>query len=504
MDCILTIDISTSSVKVCAYDFSGKLVAFRKASLSIFYPNPDYSEQDPEHVYVTVLFVLRDFINEQILPSNYKIETIVFSASMHSVLPVNNKGVPIGNAMIWSDNRAKKEADLIKESEYANQIYQNTGTPIHAMSPLAKIKWIKNNQPERFKKASKFISLKEYIIYQFTNQYVIDYSMASATGFFNIKEKKWEEMSLYISGIDSSYFSDAVSVFNSDLKFKPNIAKALNLPKNTKVLVGSTDGCLATLGSGVFKEGQATISITYSGAVRVAGDKFINDNDQRFFNYILDDDIYISGGPTNNAGVVLEWFSSHFRNHKIIHDFEDVVEGLFKEATLVKSGSDGLLFLPYLLGERAPIWNSNARGSYFGINIKHESKHFLRATIEGVIFEIYSIGKILEDYRKIDQLHLTGKYASLPICASIISDVFGKKVKLSDEVENVNKGAALLGMIDAGVFKNIEEAALSINEKSVFEPNMANNEVYKKLFNIFERLTLKMREEFELIEQLQH
>ena len=504
MECILTIDISTSSVKVCAYDFSGKLVLFRKASLSIFYPHPDFSEQDPEHVYVTVLFLLRDFIYEQIIPTNYKITSLVFSASMHSVLPVNHKGVPIGNAIIWADNRAKKEADNIKDSELSNQIYKNTGTPLHAMSPLAKIEWIRINQPERFKKASKFISLKEYILFQFTNQYVIDYSMASATGFFNIKGKKWETKSFDISNLNPNYFSEPVSVFNSDLKFKPNIAKALNLPKNTKILVGSTDGCLATIGSGVFGEGQATISITYSGAVRVAGNEFIEDKEKRFFNYVLDDNIYISGGPTNNAGVVLEWFSSHFRNHKIIHDFEDVVEELFKEATLVKSGSDGLLFLPYLLGERAPIWNSNARGSYFGINIKHESKHFLRATIEGVIFEMYSIGKILENYRKIDQLHLTGKYASLPICASIISDVFGKKVILSDEEENVNKGAALLGMIDAGIFKNIEEAALSINEKKVFEPNLVNNDVYKKLFNIFERLTSKLSPEFDLIEQLQH
>jgi gluconokinase len=199
----------------------------------------------------------------------------------------------------------------------------------------------------------------------------------------------------------------------------------------------------------------------------------------------------------------LEWFASNFRNHPIVLDFEDAVEDLFKEATLVKSGSNGLLFLPYLLGERAPIWNSNARGCYFGINIKHQPKHFLRATIEGIIFEIYSIGKILEKYRKIDKLYLTGKYASLPICAGIISDVFGKKVLVSNEDENVNKGAALLGMIDAGVFKNLEEAAKSIATKNIFEPVSENNETYQKLFEIFQRLTHKLSEEFEMIEKLQ-
>ncbi|OYU94014.1 MAG: gluconokinase [Bacteroidetes bacterium B1(2017)] len=503
MDCIITIDINTSAVKIAAYDLAGKLVAFRKGSFSILYPQPDHSEQDPEQVFITVLFVLKDLIREQILPLNHKIVSIVFSASMHSVLPVDSKGNPLGNAIIWADNRAKNEADMIKKLINADSIYENTGTPIHAMSPLAKISWIKNTQPERFKKTSKFISIKEYVIYQFTNQHVIDNSMASATGLFNIKEKKWEQQSMDISGLKTSQFSDYASIFNTDLKLKPGLARSLEIPKNTRIILGSTDGCLATLGSGVFGEGQATISISHSGAVRVAGKKVIKDKEHRFFNYILDQETYISGGPTNNAGVVLEWFASNFRNHPIILDFEDAVEDLFKEATLVKSGSNGLLFLPYLLGERAPIWNSNARGCYFGINIKHQPKHFLRATIEGIIFEIYSIGKILEKYRKIDKLYLTGKYASLPICAGIISDVFGKKVVVSNEAENVNKGAALLGMIDAGVFKNLEEAAKSIAMKNIFEPVSENNETYQKLFEIFQRLTHKLSEEFEMIEKLQ-
>jgi gluconokinase len=503
MDCIITIDITTSAVKIAAYDLAGKLVAFRKGSFSILYPQPDHSEQDPEQVFITVLFVLKDLVREQIVPYNFNINSIVFSASMHSVLPVDSKGNPLGNAIIWADNRAKNEADLIKKSTNAKSIYENTGTPIHAMSPLAKIAWIKNTQPERFKKASKFISIKEYVIYQFTNQLLIDYSMASATGLFNIKEKKWEQQSMDVSGLKTSQFSDFASVFNADLKLKPGLARSLGIPKNTRIILGSTDGCLATLGSGVFGEGQATISITYSGAVRVAGNKVIKDKEQGLFNYILDEETYISGGPTNNAGVVLEWFASNFRNHHMISDFEDIVEDLFKEATLVKSGSNGLLFLPYLFGERAPIWNSNARGSYFGINIKHQPKHFLRATIEGIIFEIYSIGKVLEQYRKIDELHLAGKYASLPICAGIIADVFGKKVIVSDEAENVNKGAALLGIIDAGVFKTLEEAAKSISMKNTFEPVFENNDTYKKLFAIFQRLTHKLFEEFELIERLQ-
>jgi gluconokinase len=502
MDCIITIDINTSAVKIAAYNFSGKLIAFRKGSFSILYPFADHSEQDPEQVFITVLFVLKDLLKEQILPKGHNVYSIVFSASMHSVLPIGNKGNPLGNAIIWSDNRAKKEADWIKTLENAQEIYENSGTPIHAMSPLAKIAWIKDNQPERYKNTYKFISIKEYIIYQFTKQYLIDYSMASATGLFNIKKKVWEQNSLDISGLKIDQFSEFVPVLNANLKLKPQIAKSLGISKDTKIIIGSTDGCLATIGSGVYKDGQATISISHSGALRVVGSEIIKDEKQRFFNYVLDNDLFISGGPTNNAGVVLEWFASNFRNHPIINDFEDVVEELFEEATLVKSGSNGLIFLPYLLGERAPIWNSNARASYFGININHKSKHFLRATIEGIVFEIYSIGKILENYRDINQLHITGKYASLPISAGIISDVFGKKVIITNEEENVNKGAALLGMVEAKIFSNIKEAAKSIELKNIFEPVKDNNEVYKKLFEVFERLTNKLGEEFDILEGL--
>lgn len=503
MECVITIDIGTSGVKIVAYDMSGNQVAFKKGTYSILYPNANYSEQDPEQVFITVLFVLKDILQEQIFSKNIKVTSLVFSGSMHSVLPVDIKGTPLGNAIIWADNRAKKEADYIKNSKYASIIYQNSGTPIHPMSPLAKIAWIKNNCPEIFNKTYKFISIKEYIIYQFTNEYLIDYSMASATGLFNIKNKTWEQKSLDLFGLNANQFSEYTSIYNSSLRLKPSIASSLGLPKKTKLIIGSTDGCMATIGSGVYGNGQATISIGHTGAVRVLGKEIINDAEGRFFNYVLDDSTYISGGPTNNAGIVLEWFASNFRNQEIIYDFEDVAEELFKEATLVKSGSNGLVFLPYLLGERAPIWNSNARGCYFGINIKHEAKHFLRATIEGIILEIYSIGNILKNHRKIDNLHLTGKYASLPICAGIVADVFGKRVLLSSEEENINKGAALIGLIEAGVFHNLEEASKNIKFQRILEPNKENNEIYKKLFKIFERLTHKLTEEFDMLEELQ-
>lgn len=503
METIITIDIGTTAVRIVAYDLMGNRIAHRKGTYPTFHSQPDYSEQDPEQVFITVLFVLKGLMNDQIYAKKCKVNAIVFSASMHSVLPVDKNGVPLGNAIIWADNRAKNEAIEIKNSAIGKEIYNVTGTPIHAMSPLAKIRWIKNHDQERFSKTYKFISLKEYVLFQFTGEYLVDYSMASATGLFNIKDLKWEQKSLDLAGISTENLSEATPIFNSSLRLKPQFAKSLRLSDKTKIIIGSSDGCLATIGSGVVSEGHATISITSSGAVRVAGNEFLNDEKQRFFNYILDENRYISGGPTNNGGVIFEWFTSQFGNFSNSLDFEDTVEELFKEAAQVQAGANGLIFLPYLLGERAPIWNSNARGAYFGINITHETKHFVRATIEGILFELYSISKILETYRKIDVLHVTGNFGTLPLWTSIIADIFGKKVQVSKESNSINLGACLVGLTEMGVYKSLDEASRMIQTEKVFEPNQKNYEVYEKFFEIFEKLTSKLSEEFDLIAQLQ-
>jgi gluconokinase len=503
MDCIITIEIGTTAVKVYGFDLAGKIIAQRKGIYPTFHPQPDYSEQDPEQIYITLLFVLKSFLNEQIHTQNHRVVAVCFSASMHSALAVDNAGNPLGNAIIWADNRAIKEADELKNTDLGNRIYHATGTPIHPMSPLAKITWMKNNEPEKFAKASRFISIKTYIIQQLTGNYVVDYSMASATGLFNIHTLKWNQESLDYAGIKSDKIPDVVSVFNDDLKFKKEVAISLGLSPKTKIIIGGSDGCLATLGSGVVNEGKATISIAASGAVRVAGKEVLKDEKQRFFNYLLDKDFYVSGGPSNNGGVVFEWFARQFGDFNNSLDFEDAVNDLFKDASQVSIGANGLIFLPYLFGERAPLWNANARGMYFGLNISHEQKHFVRATIEGILFEIYSIGKILETYRKIDTLYVNGAFASLPLWASILADMYGKTVYVNNTPDSASMGAALLCLTKLGIYQNLEEAANQIQSNQIYQPNTSNHAVYMQYFEIFERLSHKLNDEFDAIVRLQ-
>lgn len=501
--CIITIEIGTNAVRVVAFDLSGKTIASMKGSYPTFHSQPDFSEQDPEQIFITLLYVLKNLLNEHIHPQKIQVISICFSASMHSVLAINKSGTPLGNAITWADNRAKKEVELLKGSADGDKIYTATGTPMHPMSPLFKIAWLRNNDKERFSNTSKFIQLKTYIIQQLTGEYLIDYSLASATGLLNIHTIKWEEEALAYAGINKSMLADPVPVFTSCGKLKKAYQNSLGLTADTKLIVGSSDGCLATLGAGVWDGTKATITIEDSGAVRIIGQKVLTDKQQRFFNYLLTENCYVSGGPTNSGGIIFEWFAKQFGDFKYAYDLEHTMKDLIAIATKVEAGADGLLFLPYLLGERAPIWDANARGVYFGINIKHERKHFIRAVIEGILFEIYSIGKILGEHSTYKSLSINGSFASIPLCAQIIADIFNKPVSISPHNYSVGSGAYLLSATEMGIFKSLDDAARSIVLTEEYFPKKNVNGIYMGNFKIFEMLSNKLKPDFEDVVNLQ-
>lgn len=502
-DCILTIDLGTGAVRIFAFDLQGIFIGSMKGSYPTFHREPDQSEQDPEQIFITVLYVLKNLLTERIHPSGYRVNAICFSAAMHSVLPVDKKGNPLGNAITWSDNRGKKEARQLRSSPSGKTIYDATGTPIHPMSPLIKITWMKNEDRHRFHLTARFLSLKSYIIQQLTGETVIDYSLASATGLFNIHSFQWEDAALDYAGILASQLPQLVPVFHSSLRLRQEYQASLGLDAGTRIIAGASDGCLATLGAGVWGEGKATITVEQSGAVRVVGKEVLIDEKQRLFNYVLTRDYYVSGGPTNNGGVIFEWFTREFGSFRKAFDLEEAMEGLIQEAARIPAGSDGLLFLPYLLGERAPIWNANARGVYFGLNMQHRQQHLIRATIEGILFEIYSIGKTLEEHRAIHTLSINGSFAAYPFWAQLIADMFNKPVHVRNNSDSIGLGAFLVAATEMGMYKSLEEATRGIDLPGMFRPDKNNNEVYMRLFPIFERLSAKLADDFEEIAGLQ-
>jgi gluconokinase len=475
-----------------------------KGSYPTFHLQPDYSEQDPQQIFITMLYVLKNLLTEVIHPKHYHVTCLCFSASMHSLLAIDKAGVPVGNVITWADNRGKKEAHELKTSVLGTTLHDTTGTPIHPMSPLIKIMWMKRHDADRFNSASKFLSIKSYIVEQLSSEYVIDYSLASATGLFNIHTMKWDSTALEYAGITTARLPDLTSVFANPGKLRREYQSSLGLKDDVRIMVGSSDGCLATLGAGVWGEGKATITIEDSGAVRVVGKNVLRDEKHRFFNYRLTEDYFVSGGPTNNGGVIFEWFAKQFGDLRDSFNLDQCTENLLREAATVSAGSEGLLFLPYLLGERAPLWDANARGSYFGINIKHQRQHFIRATIEGILYEIYSIGRILEEHRTINSLSLNGSFATIPLCSQMLADIFNKPVNTIQNSNSIGLGAFLLCATDMGLFNSLDDAAKSVSLHEEIRPQKADHNVYSAYFRIFENLSYKLKDEFEAISQLQN
>nr|MDQ3396069.1 gluconokinase [Bacteroidota bacterium] len=493
------------STKAIAFDDSGKILSQNAQKYPVYSPTSTYSEQDPEEIFQAVLSTVN--LTWANIKGAYQLEGISFSSAMHGVMPVDKNGVPLMHCIIWADTRSNDIAKRIKMGELGDYLYQRTGTPIHPMSPLCKITWIKDNLPDIFSKTHKFISFKEYIFYKLFNKYLIDISVASCTGLFDIWDISWNKEALSIAGIDEAKLSVPVSPYHQEIHPDANFEKLMGIPKGVPFIIGANDGCLANLGSNAIQPGRAAITIGTSGAIRMAFRQPLQDAKARIFNYLLSEDTYISGGPVNNGGIVLQWFLENISREKeetsLPGDINDYSADL-EQAANITAGSEGLIFLPYILGERAPHWNADARGVFFGLNIKHTRAHMIKAILEGVIYGIYSVAEALESTgEKIETIYANGGFARSDYWVQILADIFGKKVLVSESVESSAWGAALMGMFALRKKPHLDDQDYFQEKLRVFIPDERNHKIYKSTFIIYNRLYEKLKDEFSMLNTFQ-
>ncbi|MBU3190023.1 gluconokinase [Clostridium bowmanii] len=506
MEYLIGLDIGTSSTKAIAFDLLGHVISKCNIGYPILNPRSSWSEQNPEEMFDAVINTIKSVVSENDKKGN-KLLGVSFSSAMHGIMAVNENGNKLTDCIIWADTRSTEYSERIKNSKIGHEIYMKTGTPIHPMSPLCKLAWMKDNMGLIFKNAFKFISIKEYVFYKLFHKYVVDYSIASATGLFDIYELRWNKNSLKVAGISEDKLSTPASTTQVFKDMDKRYADLMGIDIETPFIIGGSDGCLANLGANAIKPGDAAVTIGTSGAIRIIADKPKNDESERIFSYILTEDHFVLGGPVNNGGIIFRWFRDNFSQIELDKAETlgvDTYELLTSEASKVPAGANGLIFLPYLLGERAPNWDANSRGVFFGINITHKREHFLRALLEGVIFGVYSVGKALEETTgNIDTIYATGGFVRSELWVQMLADVFNKKVVIAESYESSCLGAVVLGMKAIGLIDNIEEVKKLVPISQTFKPNIVNHEVYMKTFEIYERLYLKLKDEFVNISLLQ-
>jgi gluconokinase len=476
MEYFLGIDIGTTSVKSVAFSKEGKTLCESSISYPIHHPFPDWSEQDPEEIVRALVKTVENILQE-LHPQVPMLCS--FCSAMHSLIAVDEKGMAISPSIIWADNRAAGISTRIHKEKRAKVFYQHTGLPIHAMSPFCKLLWLKENQKELFDRAFKFVGIKEYVFYKLFGVYAIDVSVASATGLLNAGNLQWDPWILEQVGITTDKLSEVVPV--DKVFYSPGIFPSL---QKVPFVAGGSDGAMANIGS-TEEPGSLVITVGTSSAARVILSRPYIDPAMRTFCYYIKNNQWLLGGASNNGGIVLQWL-----HENIFHSEKSVTDFLI-QASDVKPGSEGLIFLPYLLGERAPIWNADAKGVMFGLQICHSQAAMVRASLEGIIYCIYGISQAIMEQSDIRNIYATGGFARNELGLQIMADVFNLPVLVCETVENSAWGAVKCGMAAL----NITASNDTVISKKYF-PDTSVHPVYAKGFLKFQRLYELLKEEF--------
>lgn len=474
MEYVVGVDIGTGSVKTVAVNEAGKPLEASLQHYSFSSPKSGYHEQDPEEIWQAFDAGLKDITAKMgSTPS-----AVGLSSAMHSLIAVDNECYALAPMMTWADNRSAQIAQRLKESEPGFKIYRATGTPLHAMSPLCKLIWLRENEPELFQNSYKFISIKEYIWYRLFREFKIDYSLASATGLFNIYELIWHAEALALAGITQKQLSEPVPT---------DYSRQLS---GVHYLIGASDGCTANLGSMAHQPGAAAITIGTSGAVRIASRVPLPDDEAMTFSYILDNETFICGGPVNNGGIALQWWLKNISAKEITDDDYSLI---FQQIEGIDAGSNGLLFVPYLTGERAPVWDSESCGLFFGIKLEHEQSHFSRAVVEGICFSIKDVLDAVEkNTMPLSHIHISGGMVRSETWMQILADITGKHLIVVQTDDASAIGAALMAMKKVGLIDRYPD--FDAGDARIIQPNPKNPTAYSTSFSIYKKLYPLLKE----------
>jgi gluconokinase len=447
------------------------------------HPQPSWSEQHPGEIATAVTQSINAVL-AALAPAQPAL--LSFSAAMHSLLAVDAAGKPLTNCIIWADNRAAAIAQSLRDTDTGRGIYQATGVPIHAMSPFCKLLWLKTHQPDVYHAAHKFIGIKEYLFFTWFGTYAADTGIASATGLLDLKTLQWHKTALDMIGIGPEKLSDPVPV-KQVFTYEPGRqgGSPLQLSAPTPFVIGSSDGALANLATAADLRQAMVVTVGTSGAVRILADHVETDSYMRSFCYHAIDNYYILGGATNNGAVVLQWLKD------TLLQTADSFEQLFALAATAPPGCEGLVFLPYILGERAPIWDPQAKGVFFGLGINHGKAHLIRAAVEGVTFGLYSIGRVIMENNDPPIIYAGGGFAQSPLWLQTLADTFNKTVVVTDDVESSAFGAVLAGMEALGIAREANR-----QPQTTYTPNAQHHAIYQRQFKQFERLYELLKDEF--------
>lgn len=498
-------DLGTSGNKATLFTTEGELVKSITYSYNTKFYNGNWAEQNPEDWWRAVCTT-----NHQLLDKIDKkqVKGLSFSGQMMGCVVVNQNGDLLRDAIIWADQRSVEEENEIRSKMDEKEFYHITGHKISASYSIEKLMWIRKHQPEIFSQVYKMLLPKDYIIYRLTGRFVTDYSDASGTNAFDITNLKWSNTILKLAGIPLELMPEARPSTDIAGEVTQKVAEECGLLPGTKIIIGGGDGVCASVGAASVNENVAYNYMGSSSWIAYMSKEPVFDEEMRTFNWVhVIPGYYSPTGTMQAAGnsfrfmkeVLCDGLQISAKNQGC-----SIYDLMNKEISNSRLGANGLIYLPYLLGERSPRWNPEARGALIGLKMEHTKGDILRATVEGILMNLDIILDIFKKKSSITSINIIGGMAQSEPIRQILSDIYGiPAYKLNYLEEATSMGAAVTAGVGTGVLKGFEDIHKFIKADVIVEPDMDRNRQYKAIKEIFDESYYALLDVYKKMYELQ-
>ncbi|MFA9397954.1 MAG: xylulokinase [Clostridiaceae bacterium] len=498
---LIGVDIGTSGTKTVLFDEMGKTIKSATYEYPMYQPKQGWAEQNPKHWLDAVNSGIKEVISKSNV-SKEDIKGLGLSGQMHGLVILDKEDNILRDSIIWCDQRTTKECDEITNRVGKERLIELTANPALTGFTASKILWVRNNEKAIYEKIAKIMLPKDYIRYMLTGEFATEVSDASGMQLLDIKQRNWSDEVLEKLDIDKALLGKVYESCEVTGKITKAAAEITGLKEGTIVVGGAGDQAAGAIGNGIVKKGLVSSTIGTSGVVFAYTDKLTIDKLGRVhtFCHAVPNAWHVMG-VTQGAGLSLKWFRDNFCNEeKQVSSLleKDVYDIMGQEATNINPGSDGLMYLPYLMGERTPHLDPFAKGVFFGLTPSHTKSHFVRAIMEGVSYSLRDCMEIIQGMEiDVDEIRASGGGGRSPLWRQMQADNFNKDVVTINSKEGGALGVAILAGVGANIYKSVEEGCeTAISVVSSTKPEEFASQTYSKDYEKYKSLYLALKDEF--------
>jgi xylulokinase len=491
---IVAHDIGTTSNKAILMNLTGEIVSSTQENYDIQHPNPMWAEQSPNVLWRAICKTTEEIIDKSKV-SPRDICGVSFSAQFPSTIPVDKKGNPLRPCMIWLDGRSKAQAIHLDRKVGTNQIYEITGQVLCSKSVIARILWLRENEPRVFDRTYKIIDLKDYIEYKLTdNHFITDHSCASQSALFDIRKKEWSEILCESIDLSIEKLPELHSSIDIVGEVSDRAAKDTGLKKGTPIIAGGGDNACIAVGAGASRDRSTHLCISTSAWIGISSSKLILDPQKRLFTIChIDPNKWLYNIGIDTAGKCLSWFVNELSkdiateaNRLVINPYKR----LDSKAEEVEPGAKGLLFIPYMFGERTSLVNSSLRGGFMGLTLDHRRAHLFRSILEGIAYHFRWMMEMIDDLKfKIETLNMVGGGTLSKIWPQIFADITGTKLHIMKSPLKAGAvGAAYTAAVGLNIFKDIDAIDKLVLKEKEITPNYTSRQKYDTSYMRYKKI----------------